>query len=94
MYKFTAEVWRHDSSGGWYFVTIPKSVSEEIRSLFGELEEGWGRLKANATIGASNWDSAIWYDTKRESYLLPLKAEIRKKEVVDSGDTITVQLKI
>lgn len=94
MYKFTVEVWRHNSSGGWYFVTLPNSVSKEIRSLFGELEEGWGRLKANATIGVTNWDSAIWYDTKRESYILPLKAEIRKKEEVDSGDTITVELSI
>ena len=94
MYQFKAEVWRHDSSGGWYFVTIPESVSKEIRSLFGELEEGWGRLKAKATIGASEWDSAIWYDTKRESYILPIKAQIRKKEGVDSGDAITVQLKI
>ncbi|MFZ9028066.1 MAG: DUF1905 domain-containing protein [Crocinitomicaceae bacterium] len=94
MYRFKAEVWRHDSSGGWFFVTVPGSVSEEIRLLFGELEEGWGRLKASATIGGSNWESAIWYDTKLESYLLPLKAEIRKKEDLVTGKIITVQLKI
>lgn len=94
MYEFRAEVWRHDSSGGWYFVTIPEPVSKEIRLLFGELEEGWGRLKANATIGESNWDCAIWYDSKREPYILPLKVEIRKKEGVDSGNSVTVQLKI
>lgn len=94
MYQFKAEVWRHDSSGGWFFVTVPESISKEIRSLFGELEEGWGRLKASATIGSSNWESAIWFDTKRNSYILPLKAEIRKKEGIVSGKIVKVQLKI
>ena len=43
-------------------------------------EEGWGRLKATAKIGNSQWETAIWFDTKRKTYLLPLKADIRKKE--------------
>ena len=28
----------------------------------------------------SEWKTAIWFDTKQDTYLLPLKAEIRKKE--------------
>lgn len=44
------------------------------------LKEGWGRLKITARIGDSEWKTAIWLDTKHETYLLPLKAEIRKKE--------------
>ncbi|MDD4087237.1 MAG: DUF1905 domain-containing protein, partial [Bacteroidales bacterium] len=42
-------------------------------------EEGWGRLKATAEIGKSVWKTAIWFDTKHQTYILPLKAEIRKK---------------
>lgn len=33
-----------------------------------------------AQIGKTTWKTAIWFDTKNNSYLLPLKAEIRKKE--------------
>jgi hypothetical protein len=37
-------------------------------------------LKAIAKIGNSEWKTAIWFDTKMNTYLLPLKAEIRKLE--------------
>ena len=36
-------------------------------------------MKAFAEIGEVNWKTAIWYDTKMETYLLPIKAEIRTK---------------
>jgi hypothetical protein len=42
-----------------------------------------GRLKATAQIGDSIWKTAIWFDTKLNTYLLPLKAAIRKKELIE-----------
>lgn len=39
-------------------------------------------LKATARIGNTEWQSAIWFDTKADVYLLPLKAELRKKEKI------------
>jgi hypothetical protein len=47
-------------------------------------------LKATANIGASEWKTAIWFDTKLNTYLLPLKAEIRKKEQIEIGRIIQV----
>ncbi len=46
------------------------------------LEEGWGRLKMTAKIGNTQWETAIWFDTKLNTYLLPLKAEIRKRKKI------------
>jgi hypothetical protein len=37
-------------------------------------------MKAAARIGNSRRETAIWFDTKRKTYLLPIKTEIRKKE--------------
>ena len=37
-------------------------------------------MKVTARIGNSEWRTSIWFDTKQEIYMLPLKAEIRKKE--------------
>ncbi|MFN7728004.1 MAG: DUF1905 domain-containing protein [Bdellovibrio sp.] len=50
-------------------------------------EEGWGRLRATCTIGKTKWQTAIWFDTKVGSYLLPIKVEIRRKEClkIDEG---------
>lgn len=91
-YEFTATVWQHSAPGGWYFVSLQEEMSKEIRSLLQSEEEGWGRLKANAQIGNTNWQTAIWFDSKKETYLLPLKAEIRKKETIEVQKTINVVL--
>jgi hypothetical protein len=52
-YKFTAPVWKHSSTGGWYFVSLPIESSEEIRQNMKWQEEGWGRMKAKAKIRES-----------------------------------------
>ena len=54
------------------------------------MEEGWGRLKATVKIGKNKWQTAIWFDTKMNTYLLPLKAEIRKKENIEVGKEVKV----
>lgn len=79
-YKFTAKPWRYSGHGGWHFVSLPKKLAKEIRNALKYEEQGWGRLKATAKIGNSEWKTAIWFDTKKNTYLLPLKTEIRKLE--------------
>jgi hypothetical protein len=89
-YEFSGKAWQHPSPGGWYFVSLPAGMSEEIRGLLKSEEEGWGRLKATAKIGNTEWKTAIWYDSKNETYLLPLKAEIRRKEHIEAEKQIDV----
>lgn len=78
-YDFTAKIWQYDGPNGWYFVTVPATISEEIRTHLKWQEEGWGRLKASAKINELEWKTAIWFDSKQKTYLLPLKSEIRTK---------------
>ncbi len=87
-YEFSAIPWQHGESGGWHFVSLPTETSTEIRKMFKAEEEGWGRLKATAKIGNTEWKTAIWFDTKMNTYLLPLKANIRKKEGIVIGEKI------
>ncbi|MFN8415080.1 MAG: DUF1905 domain-containing protein [Cytophagaceae bacterium] len=93
-FEFTAVVWQYDGPGGWCFVSLPKGMSTTIRKYFKSEEEGWGRLKAKATIGNTTWDTAIWFDSKSDGYLLPLKAEVRKKEKLTLDMKVKVLLKI
>lgn len=51
-------------------------------------------MKATAIIKEIEWDTAIWFDTKLDTYLLPLKADIRKKARLELNDTITLSIKI
>ena len=91
-YHFKAKVWKYNGPNGWIFVSLPVAFSKEIRAAYGKEEEGWGRLKATAKIGDSEWKTAIWFDTKQQTYLLPLKAEVRMKEGVEEGDTVDVRI--
>ena len=93
-YEFTAKVWNYSSTvgtGGWHIACLPKEMSKEIRENLGFLEEGWGRLKMTAKTGNTQWETAIWFDTKLDTYLLPLKAEIRKKEKIEESVLKTYQ---
>ena len=91
-YDFAARLWQHSAPGGWHFVSLPQDLSNEIRRHLGHEEEGWGRLKAVAKTGNTQWKTAIWFDTKRQTYLLPVKSEIRKKEQILPNAQIHVTL--
>lgn len=91
-YVFSAPLWKYGGKGAWYFVTLPESLSEEIRLENKHLEAGWGRLQCEARIGNSVWATAIWFDTKTKAYLLPVKSDIRNKEKLEAGLKIEVQI--
>lgn len=80
--------------GGWTIVSLPKKLSIEIRDNFKYLEEGWGRMKVTANIGNSEWRTSIWFDTKQGIYMLPIKAEIRKKEKIVVNQDVKIILSI
>lgn len=91
-YTFSAELWRYEGQGAWYFVSLPQEVSEEIRTSLQWQEEGWGRMKAKASIKQLEWNTAIWFDKKRNTYLLPIKADIRKKLVLEANQVLELSI--
>jgi Domain of unknown function (DUF1905) len=93
-FDFEANLWKAGGNSGWHFVSLPIALSQEIRHLFQKEEEGWGRLPVLACINDHEWETAIWFDTKNNRYLLPLKSEIRKKKNIQVGDTLFIRLKI
>ncbi|NTW22384.1 DUF1905 domain-containing protein [Candidatus Falkowbacteria bacterium] len=93
-YEIKAEVWLYQGAGSWYFVSVPPAISNEIRELFGSMSRGWGSLPVNATIGKTVWRTSIFPDKKKGTYILPLKAEIRKKEGIEAGDELVLALEI
>jgi len=93
-YHFSAKPWQFSGKGGWIFVSFPKEISIEIRLAFKEYEEGWGRLKCEARIGNTTWNTSIWFDAKQNTYLLPLKNQIRIKEKIILDKIIDVMIMI
>ena len=93
-YTFSAAVWHYPGKAAWHFVSLPMKTSIEIRNLLKHEEEGWGRLKVTACIGNHEWKTAIWYDSKHRTYLLPIKAEIRKKCAIQENREIEILIRI
>jgi len=93
-YEFSAKLWEYDGKGSWHFITLPTTLSMEIREVFKLHEEGWGRLKVVAKVGAHEWKTAIWYGTKYQAYLLPIKSDIRRKEQLEIDSMVTASLLI
>jgi len=94
-YEFSAKPYYSSTSEdmcGWVFVSLPKELSVEIRDHFKHREEGWGRMKITAALGNSQWQTSIWFDTKQETYLLPLKAKIRKQEKVEIDEDVKISI--
>lgn len=91
-YEFSSSMWKDASPGGWYFVSLPINISKEIRSNLQWQEEGWGRMKANVQIESLKWETAIWFDTKADTYLLPIKAAIRKKLNLEVNQQLKVAI--
>lgn len=91
-YEFTGNMWKYDAPGGWYFVSLPAVISKEIRENLGWQEEGWGRMKARAKIGILSWETAIWFDSKKKTYMLPMKAEIRKKTGLEVDKKVEISI--
>jgi len=93
-YDFSGKIWKHNANGGWFFVSLPTDISEEIREHLKWQEEGWGRMKASANVNGLEWNTAIWFDKKLNTYLLPIKADIRKKASLKLDDRINVSISI
>lgn len=93
-YEVKAKVWLYPGMAGWYFVTIPKDISEDIKDGFGDQTRGWGSLPVIVTLGTTNWKTSIFPDKKEGAFVLPLKAEMRKKEKISAEDSINFRIEI
>lgn len=93
-YKMRARVWLYPGPAAWHFVTLPKKESTQIRSLFGKSQRGWGSLPVIATVGKTQWKTSIFADKSAGAYVLPLKADVRKKEGIVSDRMIDFEVRI
>lgn len=93
-YSFTADVWEHDGAGAWHFVSLPDDIADEIEQRFGHRANGFGSLRVDVTIGRTRWQTSIFPDSKRATYVLPVKKAVRTAEGLSDGSTAPVALTV
>ncbi len=92
-YHFSAPLWLYSGKGAWHFVTLPTDMAAEIK-FFSGTHKGWGSIPVTVTLENSTWQTSLFPDSKANSYLLPIKAAIRKKHHLKADNTITLSLHI
>ena len=79
------KVWKYSGKAAWYFFTIDKKVSAEIKKFSGK-RIGWGSVRVTVKIGETTWKTSV-FPSKTGVYELPIKAAIRKKEMIEEIKT-------
>lgn len=94
-FTFTAKLWIYPSeTAAWHFVTLPKKEGILITQTYAALRRGFGSLPVEVTLGKTTFTTSIFPDRHSGSYLLPIKAAVRKKEELLAGDILTFTLTI
>jgi hypothetical protein len=93
-YELESEVLVYQGTAAWRFLALPQPVAEEIRETYGKGARAWGSLPVRVQIGSTQWKTSIFPDKKRGTYLLPLKAAVRKAEAIIDADTVSYALSI
>ena len=93
-YKIRSKVVPYPGMDAWFFAYVDKKQAKTIQEKHGAVRRGFGSIKVVATIGKTRWSTSIFPDKRSSTYVLPLKAAVRRAEGIDAGDTISLTLEI
>ncbi len=93
-HEFTAELWEHDGPAAWFFVSLPEELADDLDERHGHETNGFGSLRVAVRIGSTRWSTSVFPDTKRGTFILPVKKAVRRAEGIDDGDRVTVHLTV
>lgn len=94
-WHFTAPLWRWtggETATSWFFVTVTEALAADIRAASRARAGAWGMVKVMARVGDTRWSTSLFYSKDVGSFLLPMKASVRKAEKLVEGDAVAVQL--
>ena len=92
MITITATLWLW-SGGSWHFITVPEDEAVEIRAHSLLNRGGFGSVKVEATIHDVTWRTSV-FPQKSGGYLLPVKADVRRRAGIADGDEVTVRVEL
>ena len=94
MIRLAATLWRWSGEGGsWHFLTIPEELSDEIRAHGLLRRAGFGSVRVEASIGDIRWRTSV-FPQKSGGYILPVKADVRRRADISDGDDVSLTLEI
>lgn len=90
----TTRIWQYVGPSAWHFITLPQDEADIIKGLYGRGARGFGSIRVRVTCMDTTWNTSLFPDSATDSYVLPMKKEIRVKCGLAEGDTVTVKIEI
>jgi Domain of unknown function (DUF1905) len=90
--EFSGALWYWRGPAPWHFVTVPDEHVPDLADAAERLSYGWGCLPVTARIGGTTFTTSLF--PKDGAYIVPVKADVRRKERLEVGDTVTVGLTV
>ena len=88
--EFSGEIIHWRGPAPFHFVTVPDEESAAIEAVSPFVTYGWGAIPVRARIGTTDFTTSLF--PRRERYLVPVKAAVRRAEGLKLGDEVTVHL--
>ena len=86
-------IWKGEAAGRWYFLTVPAERSTDIKAAALATPRGFRSVRVAACIGETSWTTSV-FPLDSGGYVLPVKADIRKRTGISVGDQVLVELKL
>ena len=94
MIQLTATLWRWSGEGGsWHFLTVPEELSGQFRAQSLLRRGGFGSVRVEARIDDVTWRTSV-FPQKSGGYILPVKADVRRRADIGDGDKVELTLEI
>jgi len=90
--EFDGEIWFWRGPAPWYFITVPQEECGELKEASRLVTYGWGMIPVTARIGRTEWTTSLF--PKDGSYVVPIKAAVRKAQRLHEGDVVTLRLTV
>ena len=82
--------WRGPSP--YFFAPLPAADAEHVRRVARAATYGWGVIPVQAEIAGVAFTTALF--PKGETYLLPIKAAVRRRANITAGDRVAATLTV
>lgn len=90
-FSFSAKIVYWRGPAPFIYAAVPADIGADIRAVSSRVSYGWGCIAVVAEIGGERFTTALF--PKDGSYLLPLKAAVRKKlPPIEIGDSVDVSM--
>jgi Domain of unknown function (DUF1905) len=76
----------------FFYAPLPAEQAAEIERIKKQASYGWGVIPVEAEIGGVRFTTSLF--PKDGTYLLPIKAAVRKQTLVTVGDAVDVEMVI